>query len=63
MNNYLITFLFYFLTLTLTINIDFNQSYSLTYFKIDDNVVPLLIPPYKQSKDFSNESLIFNSIH
>jgi hypothetical protein len=56
MNNYLITFLFCFISLTIVININFGLSYSLTYVKIDDNVVPLLIPPYKQNKDLPNET-------
>jgi hypothetical protein len=56
MNNYLITFLFCFISLTVVININFGLSYSLTYVKIDDNVVPLLIPPYKQNKDLPNET-------
>ena len=42
--------------MTIVININFGLSYSLTYVKIDDNVVPLLIPPYKQNKDLPNET-------
>ena len=57
MNNYLITFLFYFVTFAIVFNINFGLVYSLKYVKIDDNVVPLLIPPYKHSNDLSNESM------
>lgn len=57
MNNYLITFLFYFVTFAIVFNINFGLVYSLKYVKIDDNVVPLLIPPYKHSNDLSNENM------
>lgn len=57
MNDYLITFLSCFICLTIVINIYAGLSYSLTYVKIDDNVVPLLIPPYKQNKDLTNETM------
>jgi hypothetical protein len=57
MNNYLITFLFYFVTFAIVFNINFGLVYSLKYVKIDDNVLPLLIPPYKHSNDLSNESM------
>jgi hypothetical protein len=57
MNNYLITFLFYFVTFAIVFSINSGPVYSLKYVKIDENVVPLLIPPYSHNNDLSNKNM------
>ena len=57
MNNYLITFLFYFITFAIVFSINSGPVYSLKYVKIDENVVPLLIPPYNHNNDLSNKNM------
>ena len=49
MNNSRITFLSYFITLAIILNISYGVSYSSSYMVVDNNVIPLLIPPYKYS--------------
>jgi len=65
MNNSMITFLFYFMTLAIIININYGKAYSSSYMEIDNNVIPLLIPPYKQSGYLLNDtgSLIINTTY
>jgi len=56
MNNSLITFLFYIMTLAIIININYGKAYSSSYMEIDNKVIPLLIPPYKQSEYLLNDT-------
>ena len=56
MNNSMITFLSYFTMLAIILNINYGESYSSPYIKVDNNVIPLLIPPYNQGEYLLNDS-------
>ncbi len=56
MNKYFITFLSFLSIVTLILNFSLNEAFSQTYIKIDSNVIPLLIPPYKIIKGTTNSS-------
>lgn len=56
MNKYFITFLSFLSIVTIILNFGLSESFSQTYIKIDGNVIPLLIPPYK-IKGTTNNSL------
>jgi hypothetical protein len=56
MNKYFITFLPFFIVITIILNISLDESFSQTYIKIEDKVIPLLIPPYKTIKGLNNIS-------
>ena len=58
MNNFVITFLSYFMTLAIILNINYGVSYSSSsYMEVDNNVIPLLIPPYKHSEYLLNTTV------
>jgi hypothetical protein len=57
MNKYFITFLSFLGIVTIILNFGLSESFSQTYIKIDGNVIPLLIPPYKMIKGTTNSSL------
>jgi hypothetical protein len=54
MKIYSITILFYFTILTVILNFSLNEAYSIVYNQMDDNVIPLFIPPYKMIKETLN---------
>jgi hypothetical protein len=57
MNNSRITFLSYFITLAIILNISYELPYSSSYIPVDNNVIPLLIPPYKNSEYSLNNTI------
>jgi hypothetical protein len=58
MNNFMITFLSFFMTFTIILNINYGLSYSSSsYMEVDNNVIPLLIPPYKHSEYLLNTTV------
>ncbi|HXS60492.1 MAG TPA: hypothetical protein VN703_06740 [Candidatus Sulfopaludibacter sp.] len=56
MNKYFITFLSFLSIVTIILNFGLNEAFSQTYIKIDVNIIPLLIPPYKMDKGSVNNS-------
>ena len=57
MNNSRITFLCYFITLAIILNISYGVSYSSSYMVVDNNVIPLLIPPYEHTGNLLNDTI------
>jgi hypothetical protein len=51
MAKYFVRFLYFFIILDIILNISLSESYSQTYLKIDNNVIPLLTPPYQLTKE------------
>ena len=51
MNKYFVIFLYFFYTIYIILNFSLSESYSQTYTKIDNNVIPLLTPPYQLTKE------------
>ena len=56
MNKYFITFLSFLSIVTIFLNFGLNEAFSQTYIKIDVNIIPLLIPPYKMIKGPANNN-------
>ena len=57
MNNFVITFLSYSMVLAIILNINYGESYSSPYIKVDNNVIPLLIPPYRHGEYLLNDTI------
>ena len=58
MNNSRITFLSCFMTLAIILNINYGESYLSSYIEVDNNVIPLLIPPYKHGEYSLNYTIL-----
>lgn len=57
MNKNFIILLSFFLIIAIIPTISLSKSFSQSYIKIDGNVVPLLIPPYKTIKGIINDTI------
>ncbi len=58
MNKSFIIFLSFFKIVFIFLNITLIESYSQQYMQIDNNVIPLLTPPYKLTKDIIHDNTI-----
>ena len=51
MNKYFVIFLYFFNVIVIISNFSLSESYSQIYLKVDNNVIPLLTPPYQLTKE------------